>query len=207
MSDTNRELISAMMDGELNEFEQRRALKALLRNEPLANDWARFHVIGDVMRKDLSNVDAAGLLQRVNDALSDEPELPARAGTRRFGLLKPLGGLALAASVATIAILGVRTLNHDTQRAPNLIASQGRPAVVAETSSAVSSPAQPRRTARGEWDRHAMDTDRAALQWHELQPSVAARLNTYLVNHNQYVGSGVPGVLPYARLVGNDSND
>jgi len=44
------------------------------------------------------------------------------------------------------------------------------------------------------------------LQW-DAQPEVEARLNGYLVSHSEYLGNGMRGMLPYARIVGYDSSD
>ena len=39
----------------------------------------------------------------------------------------------------------------------------------------------------------------------DAAPDAEARLNVYLVNHNEYAGNGVRGVLPYVRIVGYQS--
>ena len=38
-----------------------------------------------------------------------------------------------------------------------------------------------------------------------VAPDAEARLNAYLVSHNEYAGDGVRGVLPYVRIVGYQS--
>ncbi|MDH5593931.1 MAG: anti-anti-sigma factor, partial [Gammaproteobacteria bacterium] len=44
----------------------------------------------------------------------------------------------------------------------------------------------------------------SGTRWDVKQPAVESRLNSYLVNHNEY-SNGMQGVLPYARIVGYDS--
>ncbi len=46
----------------------------------------------------------------------------------------------------------------------------------------------------------------AGLRWDTQEPAVEQRLNSYLVNHSEYQGNGMHGMLPYARIVGYDSN-
>jgi sigma-E factor negative regulatory protein RseA len=45
----------------------------------------------------------------------------------------------------------------------------------------------------------------AGLRWDTPAPAVERRLNTYLVNHSEYQGNGMHGMLPYARIVGYDA--
>lgn len=46
----------------------------------------------------------------------------------------------------------------------------------------------------------------AGLRWDTPAPAVEQRLNTYLVNHSEYQGNGMHGMLPYARIVGYDAD-
>lgn len=50
MSETLRESLSTVIDGEADEFEIRRVLDEIERNENLRETWHRFHLIGSVMR-------------------------------------------------------------------------------------------------------------------------------------------------------------
>ena len=43
------------------------------------------------------------------------------------------------------------------------------------------------------------------LQWNSSEPGVANRLNGYLVNHSEHLGSPMSGMHPYARIVGYDT--
>ena len=45
----------------------------------------------------------------------------------------------------------------------------------------------------------------SGLKWSDVAPDAEARLNAYLVNHNEYAGNGMRGVLPYVRIVGYQS--
>ena len=39
------------------------------------------------------------------------------------------------------------------------------------------------------------------MRWDVDRPDVEQRLNAYLVNHNGHTGTGMSGVMPYARIV------
>ena len=49
------------------------------------------------------------------------------------------------------------------------------------------------------------DSHASGVQWSDVAPRAEARLNVYLVNHNEYAGIGMRGVLPYVRIVGYQS--
>jgi sigma-E factor negative regulatory protein RseA len=75
----NRELISALCDGEIPDVDQELALAAL--DTPDGRDaWARFHLIGDVLRADPAPDLSPGFTDRLATRLAAEP-LPGRRAT------------------------------------------------------------------------------------------------------------------------------
>ena len=50
MSEKLKESLSAVMDGEADEFELRRVLDEVSKDAELASSWDRYHLIGSVMR-------------------------------------------------------------------------------------------------------------------------------------------------------------
>ena len=129
---------------------------------------------------------ADSIAGRVGAALAGERLVAFRPPRRRSGI-GPLAGLALAASIAAVAVLVIHSLDDG---------SGDRPAPVAESSRyevAIASPEAKSRDTRRNADR---------LQWSDVAPDTEVRLNAYLVNHSEHAGNGVPGVLPYVRLVG-----
>jgi sigma-E factor negative regulatory protein RseA len=104
--------LSAMFDNELPGAECELLARRLSRDEQLKARWGRYAAIGATIRAEGSvrlNVDMA---RRVSAAISSEPVMQeAVAHTRRRDALRwwrPLTGMALAASVAAVAILLLR---------------------------------------------------------------------------------------------------
>ena len=194
--DTN-EQVSAFADGELRGPARSRVVDALYGSPELRCAWARFHLIGDAVRK-IGPVPGAGSIAgNVNVALAAEPAVPFRPRPRR-PWLAPLPGLAFAAAIAAVAVLVVNGLDNGGARPPPVagavpggVAAAGAPPAVPEpavsrTASAAAPPAG----------------SEAARRRRSDAPDAEARLNVYLVNHNEYAGDGVRGVLPYVRIVG-----
>ncbi|MFZ0254644.1 MAG: sigma-E factor negative regulatory protein [Gammaproteobacteria bacterium] len=118
--------------------------------------------------------------KQVAEVIRQEP-LPFRR--QRPIAIRPALGLALAASIAIVAVLGVqRVAQHSSQ-------SDAEPALQA------TAPAQNRLVTAASTDD---DHERAAK----------ARLASYLVNYSEYLDNGMRGLLPYARIVSrHDANN
>lgn len=98
------EKLSAFVDNELSELEQRRLLVELDRDPVLRAAWERYHLIGAALRRDLEHLAPADLSARVADAIAGEAgHRPRRALAVTLG--RAFGGLAIAAAVATVAVL------------------------------------------------------------------------------------------------------
>ena len=174
MSDELKEAISALADGEYAGGNTQAALDKIIREPSSHATWERYHLLSDAIKGGLPNQVHTGLAERVSESIVREPVAIATRRDRSR-VLKPLTGLALAASVATVAIVGVRSL--DTEVVP---VTQ-----VADTT----------------------QVDQSTGNRWNVSPEVEARLNGYLVNHSEYVGYGMQGMLPYARIVGYDSSE
>ena len=194
-----KERVSAFVDGEIDGPARDRVVEALYASNELRRVWERFHVIGDAMRKVGPVPGAEALSQRVSSALPIERIAPRgpRSRSLAFG---PLPGLALAASVAAVAILGIRSLDDGRGMPSGLGAGDTRQK--AETvNPAPSEPIAPAlhiASTAGQGARAEL----AGLQWSDVAPDAEARLNAYLVSHYEHAGHGVRGLLPYVRVVG-----
>jgi sigma-E factor negative regulatory protein RseA len=105
-----KEQISALLDGEGNDLERERALRALDADPTLRATWGRYHVASAAIRRELDVLVSPDLATRLHDRLQHEVQNDAR---RRFltpRVLKFTAGLAIAASVATVAILNLPPL-------------------------------------------------------------------------------------------------
>lgn len=188
MEDHTSEQLSALVDDELHGPALRQVLERLRRDGELQGRWGRYHLISDTLHANLSASDATGLHLRVSQALEAEPTLLAPRRKARLPLLaKQAAGVAIAASVAAVAILAIRQPEVQPAGgafAPASVAQMARPAndMVQLASTGTAGPAV---TVIGQ--------------------STRGRLNPYLVNHNEYsVSSGMQGVLPYVRIVSNE---
>ena len=136
MTDKAREEMSALMDGEATELELHRVLKCGETDDELRASWRRYHVMRSVIRgeaRNQSTLTGASMLTNasldmsldiataVSQAIADEPsydEAPERdsiasdlSGGRKGNpwidkVLRPLGSVAVAASVSAMVIFG-----------------------------------------------------------------------------------------------------
>lgn len=183
MNDKIKEQLSAMVDGELPGNEQEFLLRRLEHDRDLQTSWSRYHLIGDAMRRHTPSSVDHDLAARVSSALGQdvhEQDIPL-AGRQGVQLLKPVAGLAIAASVAVMAIVGMQnfTSTPTMQNAvPSLAQHETVPDIV---------------RVRG-------------TRWDLSQPGIESKLNGYLVNHNEYANeTNLQGILHYARIAGYDS--
>jgi sigma-E factor negative regulatory protein RseA len=175
MSDTRLERVSALVDGELDRAEALQLLGEVADDPKLQQAWEQYHLIGDAAQgRALPRIPAVELFQRIHRAVESEPTL-YRLSAFRAGALRPLAGLALAASVAVVAVLGVRSYVPDAGFGGGTVAQRD--------------PAPP--------------VSLASVR--EPASSFDPRLSRYLVNHSERAGHTMHGVLPYARIVAHDA--
>ncbi len=183
MSETIHEQLSALVDDELPAGEHALLLERLSRDPGLRERLGRYQLVNDVLNNRVAMSIEKDFPLRVMQAIEADPTYHRSPLTVWHRLRKPLAGMAVAASVALVAVLSVQSINRDTApvTAPRL-------ATVAPSQDVV------RVVQQGQWDRQA--------------PEVRSRLDGYLVHHNEYAASsGVQGVLPYVRIVGYDSGN
>lgn len=191
MTDDINQQISSLLDNELDQKEVRHTLDLLQEDVALRNRWDRYNLIGDAMRGEAVRFSAASIADRVQARLEQESvdfsnvqAFPA-ARTGRFPArwYKSAGGAALAASVAVVTVL---SFPQFTGVSPE----PGR-AVVAE---------QP-------MPDPAPYLVQSSTRWKNLsEPKVESKLNSFLIDHNEFAAPGGIGVIPYANFVSYDSN-
>jgi sigma-E factor negative regulatory protein RseA len=192
------ESFSALVDGESDGPAGPRITR-LLNDEASRDRWARYHLIGDVLRDSAAPL-APDLRHRISAAIDAEPALLAPAARQEapptVTPARAVRHLAVAASLAAVGVLGVMLV----ARAP----SQPPPATLAQAPVApatllpVPSAAQPQVV---RWDEGGTPSS-ANPQTIEFE----RRLNSYLVNFNeQRANVGVPSVHPYVRIVGSET--
>lgn len=183
MNEKVNEQLSALIDDELPENEQEFLMRRIEQDAELRSTWSRYHLIGDVLRNKMPMAIDGEFSRKVSFAIDQVSRPAARqnlSGKKR-NLLKPLAGLAVAASVAMMAIVGLQNLTGNQSPAedfPKIATQVNSPNLI---------------QARG-------------TRWDRSPPEVESRLNGYLVNHGEYANStNLHGMLQYARIAGYDS--
>jgi sigma-E factor negative regulatory protein RseA len=168
------EQISALADGELAPRERALLLRRLETDIELRDRWTRYHQIGELLRGGavLRN---SGLADRVSDAISEDTT--QAAGRPRPAWVRPLAGLAVAASVTFVAVLAIRTPQLETNLSP--VASAP---LVAPTDSEVSIRA-------------------AALRSDDERERLRRRMEAYLINYTESAAATRPqGLLEFVHV-------
>ncbi len=186
VTDTRLEAFSELLDGETDAAMHKSLLDDLADDRDARARLARYRLIGDALRGEDTRVDALGMADRVRDRLQREPVVlaphPARAVPRIPRWWQPAAGLAIAASVALLAVGLVPRLIGD--------APDAAPASVQVVGVPVASPVFV----------SATDT-----QWSHSEPVQESRLTTYLADHSEAASqTGMPGIVPYASFVSYD---
>ena len=188
-TDKLREQISALADDSLLQGEHELLVRRFSVDRELRLCWERYHLIGEAMRKGLPHVDTRGFADRVLQALEGEPE---QHETPRAGILsyisKGLAGMAVAASVAAVAVIGLR---HDTSRMIQSANTAAPSEIVPSTAAGSATPASFGTVSNATWNGNT--------------PDVRAELSNYLINHNEMAASlPQPGVPPYFYIATYD---
>jgi sigma-E factor negative regulatory protein RseA len=181
----NHETLSTIVDGELGSVDSQ-TLATIASDENSRSTWARYHLIGDVMRDNLTGVASPIFSEQLRAAVEREPTVLAPQRTKRQWLT-PVAGFAVAASVATLAVIGIKQIEPSSPDAADEVAIVAAAPNHNVAALPVQSVAQ------------SPDVVDAVPATHDTQ----RRLNGYLVKFNEQRSSlGVPGVNPYVRIVG-----
>lgn len=119
MNDALREQISAYADGELPEQEAELLLRRLEQDKSLRDLLASHMAVGRAMRSEPEVSGIGNLRDRISTALADEKPFNLGAKTpvaNRY--VKPFAGVAIAASVAVLALVGFQQTTDSNVRTP-----------------------------------------------------------------------------------------
>jgi sigma-E factor negative regulatory protein RseA len=196
--------LSAMFDGELTAAECELLARRLSRDESLRGQWSRYALIGAALRAERGVRLHDRVAHRVQSVLSQEPsygdsagaDLPAANDTRPVAqpasstasserwmrFVRPLAGAGIAAGVAAVSIMWMRTQEPDN----TLLASAPvAESIVLEPEPVVAniSAPLPEPVSNGEPERYSTPVPSS-------QPVMAppARLANYVVAHSEYSG-------------------
>jgi len=178
MSKETLEHLSSLMDGELTRDTGLFLTRRLSADAELGRTWERYHLIRDCLRQPGAGMPVVTLSARMKSALEAEAAEPVATPVRAW--LKPVAGLAIAASVALMAVVAVGPNPELNPVAPaQLEASQPF-----SSSSAIS----------------AMPATQAA-SFNPAEQGRNARLNSYLMRHNQLAGSTSRGFVSFVPII------
>lgn len=183
MNEKMKEQVSTMFDNELDEQEHELLIRRLKQDDSMQSSWQHYQIIGNAMRNDLKTTSMSDMLTNIRHDIDNEPPISASEVSSRVAMrmVKPVAGLAIAASVAAMAIVGLQNVgqvNSPVLQTPRL--AQSLPAT----------------------EIHRV----SGTRWNQQQPETEMRLNGYLVNHSEYSSSfNLQGMINYARIAGYDS--
>jgi len=191
MSEKLKEALSAVIDGEADEFELRRVLDEIGKDAKLAASWERYHLIGAVLRRERISR-SFGMRERVWAEVGLEEaaevqampietsELPAATASPRLGRWT---SVAVAATVAVAVVAGYLGVS-EFDEAPGV--------QVAQTASAVE-------------DQQQAVTDAVVSLTSEVTPVDQARTEAYVIRHLQQLGMNRSGI-GFAKMVAYERN-
>lgn len=197
MNKIEGELVSALLDDEIEPESYRNTVSRLLDAGPEALDtYGRYRLIGDLMRDETALV--VPVADEVHAALRDEPTVLVPQAPSPVRWLRPLGGVALAASVAAVAIVVA------PQVVPQFFPDGQVAEVVREPSRVTVAPQFVASTpARIGVDRPPAPA--SAPRWRALDADLETRLNRLVIEHHEFAGrTGVTGPVPHISVVSYD---
>lgn len=182
MAINHLELVSALVDGQLTGNELEQAL-ALVNNDRHAREaFMRYQQASDILHGYTRSITQhpIDLTSRISAALDGEPvytiktEASSSKKLLRFpkNFWKQATGLAMAASVGALAVIGVAQQQSGMDNLPvaSMVADEAPISITSRSN-----------------------------RWTVAEPEVEDRLNNYLVDHNEYVGTS--GMFSYGRVV------
>jgi negative regulator of sigma E activity len=197
MNTKKEELLSAFLDDESGDFERRRLIDELKKDDELGQTLSRYAFIGEAVRAGKSQSMGTGvsLLSRIQAELEDEPaytqdsvvQMPARA-TASATVTAPKVhsyrwlGMGLAATVAAVTVGSLLFVNQPA--APTAQMAAALPAVSTGAVTAVAD---------------AGVTDARLQQVGRIDPQTRDILKQYVAQHVKYASTTV--IAPSIRVI------
>jgi sigma-E factor negative regulatory protein RseA len=104
MSKESLEHLSSLMDGEISRDSGMFLTRRLSSDDKMCETWERYHLIRDCIRQPGGKQLVTGLSEKLNAKLAAE-EAPSISAWQNNRWLKPVSGFAIAASVASFAVM------------------------------------------------------------------------------------------------------
>ncbi|OQX01642.1 MAG: hypothetical protein BWK73_45380 [Thiothrix lacustris] len=202
MTISKEEFLSALLDDESGEFERRRLLDELKKDDALGQTLSRYAFIGETLRASQGQPMGQGvsLLSRIQDELADEPAyaqdkvvaMPKRANTpaapSRVQAYRWFG-MGMAATVAAVAVGGLLFFNQPTSLTAQMAAALPATAPVKAATTAPTLVA---------------DADTRIQQVGRVDPQTRDILKQYVAQHVKYASTTVIAPSIRAASYAND---
>jgi len=207
-----RENLSALIDDYQQSESDQSLLNDVLGDVNQQYTLRRYQMIGEVMRNETPEAIkldfAAGVMSQIeNESVLQVKQQPAIKESQQSTwswsvLFKPVAGLAVAATVAFVAVTGLQLQPAAVDQAESVVSVDDSRAkveflasmpVINRGLSTVSVNAK-------------NSTSQSGMNWKIKRngPEIQKKLNTYLVKHNEFSNS-LQGIIPQARVVGFDA--
>ncbi len=138
MNDALKIQISAFVDGELPDNERELLLRRLCQDKALRVQVQTYLSIGRAVRGEVEPAGMAAMRARISAELGDgevDVQAPSEIAPSRF--MRPIAGVAVAAAVAVMALIGLRQLDP---AGPNLPAFDDLQAIAIEEAPSYTQP-------------------------------------------------------------------
>jgi sigma-E factor negative regulatory protein RseA len=182
MKKESLEHLSSLMDGELSREAGLFITRRLSSDEEMCGTWERYHLIRDCIRQPGSKQVVTGLSARLTESMVT-PQAGKQAHASALRWLKPVSGLAIAASVALMAIV-VSVPQAPVRQNPDGLESTAAAQSFVSPNTAQLTPVS------------------QAASYSAGQQAGPSRLNAYLLRHNQMARTaGRQGFVSFVPIV------
>ena len=133
---TAAEHLSAVLDGEAGEFEQRRILDELTKDNNLQLSLSHYALIGETMRDEKqSAIASSDFLKGIHAGIDEEPEysnvqIVEDKAVNDASWVRPVTGFAVAASVAALAVVGMQSFMSGSGSSESSLAESGQASAI-----------------------------------------------------------------------------
>ena len=209
------EKLSSFLDDELNPQHCEQLINSICKDDDMKTCLERYQMISDSMRNQLPTGIKQDFAQSVMTAIESEPTVlapvtsPSKIPNFSSVITKKVAGFAIAASVATIAVIGVQSQYSDEpQQMATAMPDNNEFVRLAKERPATSSVqpvlTQKQNPSSGYSTASTMVRQPQVLQQHSLNTPVRKfdpKLHQYIVIHSQHAsGAGVHDIFSSARI-------
>ncbi|WP_455223505.1 sigma-E factor negative regulatory protein [Kaarinaea lacus] len=201
------EQVSAFIDDELTHERREEFISAICRDADSKSCFERYQMISDALRSQLPMSIKRDFAHKVMTAIDSEPTVlaPAASISKIPSILtRKAAGFAIAASVATIAVIEVQSQYSDKSQQVATTMPDTSEFVRMAKENPMSANMQPVITPRAS---NGYSTASTTIQQQSIPQMKSARnfdwqLHQYIVNHSQYAtGAGAHDIISSARIV------